>query len=118
MAVWHGDAGGAVLAAGGRTFDDPYTDYAKRFYPGISANERFAKNVITFLLPAHGPSVHGTTADELARRIEINLADFVLTRLKSTGQDWWRKVPLPIRQKCSARREEENDRFPVRPTST
>jgi hypothetical protein len=51
--------------------------------------------------------------EDRCQRIEINLADFVFGILKSGGGDWWTEaVPLPVRQKCASRQEEEAKRLP------
>ena len=49
----------------------------------------------------------------LTRSIESKLSVFLLTRLKSTGSDWWvQRVPEPIRKKCAGRQEEEKNKIP------
>ena len=56
-------------------------------------------------------NLHGVMYDDI-RTIEIGLHGLVREALEAEyGEDhWWRKgVSLPIRQKCVARREEDND---------
>jgi hypothetical protein len=109
IAAWHGSAHGGVLAMSGGYFHDPYDGPTGVRWPGIEANERLAQNVIRYLTEGR-PS---ETPEDRCQRIEINLADFVFGILKKAHTDWWTEfVPLPVRQKCAQRQEEENNRLP------
>lgn len=100
MAVWYGENGGAVLASIGPALYDP----------SIEQNARLAANIIAFLAEnAKQP----LSPEEHCHRIEINLVDFVLEVVKSTGDNWWtERIPLTVRQKCAERHEEEKCRWP------
>jgi len=54
--------------------------------------------------------------EERCKRIEIDLANFVLNVLKKANlKDWWEEyVPMDIRQKCANRQEEENNRITMK----
>jgi hypothetical protein len=109
MAAWYGENGGAVLAVLGQLFSDPCSDHFGQERLGIRRNERLAANVLRFL--SEGKRV--IAPEDRCQRIEINLADFTFGVLKAADQDWWTQfVPLPIRQKCATRQEEENNRLP------
>lgn len=103
MAAWYGDNDAAVLAIGGGLLHDPYRGPFGHDFPGIEANGRLASNLLHFLLPT-------TPKRELApfeavNRIEINLADVVLTVLRGTGAKWWEShVPADIRKRCEGRK--------------
>lgn len=48
---------------------------------------------------------------ELTSESEKILIKFLLTRLKSTGSDWWvQRIREPIRKKCAERQEEEKNK--------
>jgi hypothetical protein len=109
MAVWYGEKGGAILAVLGELFSDPCTDLFGQDRQGIKRNERLAANVLRFL--SEGQKT--IAPEDRCQRIEINLADFTFGILKAADQNWWTElVPLPIRQKCAQRQEEENNRLP------
>jgi len=51
--------------------------------------------------------------EAMAKRIEVDLARFVLGAMTAVGPDWWEQcVPLPMRQRCAERQEEEGNRHP------
>jgi hypothetical protein len=109
IGAWHGLEHGGVLAMSGGYFHDPYDGPTGVRWPGIEANERLAQNVIRYLTEGR-PSL---TPEDRCQRIEINVADFVFGILKKAQADWWTEfVPLPVRQKCAQRQEEENNRLP------
>jgi hypothetical protein len=109
IAAWHGPDGGGVLAMSGGYVHDPYIGGTGIEWPGIEANEAFARNVLTYLLEGR-PAV---TPEDRCQRIEINLADSVFGVLKASRDDWWTEmVALTIRQKCAQRQEEEKNRLP------
>jgi len=59
------------------------------------------------------PTDRAVAPEDLCKRIEINLCDFVLGVLKSSGEGSWEdKVALTIRQKTALRQEEERNRLP------
>jgi hypothetical protein len=100
MAIWYGESDGAVLASAGPGFSDPF----------IESNKGLAANLIRFLCDNVNPTL---SAEQHYSRIEVNLADFVFGIVKATGEDWWSEhIPLPIRQKCAQRQEEEKCQWP------
>jgi hypothetical protein len=99
MAVSYGEDRGAVLASIGLGLYDPV----------IEENRRLAANLIEWLFAHQKP----LSPEERCRRVEVNLADFVLGVVRRAGDEWWtRRIPLPIRQKCAERQEEEACRWP------
>lgn len=124
VAVWHALEGGAVLVAGATLIADRRR-LAKADCAGIAVNERFAQNLLRFLLPA--ASTHTTvmappppppppvepSADELITRTERNLADLVIGILEKTTEEWWYDcVPETIRLEAVRAYEQERGRFP------
>ncbi len=58
-------------------------------------------------------NTQAASPEELCRRTEIQLVDFVLQVVKQSGEDWWVKcIPQKVRQECVIRREGEGRRFP------
>ena len=109
IAAWHGAGFGGVLAVSGNFFGDPYDGPTGLHWPGIEANEQLAQNVMQYLIEGRARA----NPEDRCQRVEINLADFVFGVLKRSDDDWWNKyVPLPIRQKCAQRQEEELNRLP------
>lgn len=109
MAAWHGDKGGAVLLCAGSLFHDAYIGYHGGIVHGIDVNARLARNVLKFL--AEGSA--SISPEEMCRRIEINLVDFVFGIIKPVDTNWWvNSIPANIRQECAKRHEEEGCRFP------
>jgi hypothetical protein len=109
MAVWHGENAGAVLCCAGRLFHDPHRGYHGRVVHGIDVNTRLARNVLKFLAEGRGT----VSPEEMCRRIEINLVDFVFGAVKTSDDNWWVNcIPANIRQECAKRHEEEGCRFP------
>lgn len=109
IAAWHGLEHGGVLAMSGGYFHDPYDGPTGIRWLGIDANQRLAQNVIRYLTEGRPAQ----TPEDRCQRIEINLADFVFGILNKAHTDWWTEfVPLPVRQKCAQRQEEENNRLP------
>ncbi|OFW33334.1 MAG: hypothetical protein A3J28_18380 [Acidobacteria bacterium RIFCSPLOWO2_12_FULL_60_22] len=108
-----GDSGG-VLAMSCGVIHDPYVA-GSGIFSGISArnNEALASNILKWLAgqPLHQPNVAVISFD-LVDRIERSLIEFSVKILKGKLPDWWTKgIPLPIRQKCALRCEEEDNRF-------
>jgi hypothetical protein len=112
--AWHGEAGGAVLAWSGSFLHDPYVSITGLQLSGIDGNERLASNLLRFLDGHQREASAEPSAQEYARRIEVNLADFVVGTLKTSALgDWWYDgVPENIREECASRAEKERGRFP------
>lgn len=96
---------------------NPYTGPTECYFPGIEANERFAKNLLSYLQRAVKAAKPEAILDgnNLCDHIEENLAAFVLDTLseRAEGEDWWTEfVPLNIRTSCAQRQEEERNQFP------
>jgi hypothetical protein len=109
MAIWYGSSGGAVLFLAGSLFHDSYTGPTGKVFPGIENNSRLAENVLKFL----AGGIKHLSPEEMCRRIEINLVDFVLDTIKASDEKWWVScIPQNIRQECAKRHEEEGCRFP------
>jgi hypothetical protein len=109
MAVWHSKNAGAVLYCAGSLFHDPYRGYHGRVVHGIDVNTCLARNVLKFLTEGKGTA----SPEDMCRRIEINLADFVFGVIKASDENWWvNRIPANIRQECAKRHEEEGCRFP------
>ena len=110
IAAWHSADGGGVLAIAGNCLTDAYTGITGHSFPGIEANASFAKNLLVYLhegRPSDSPEDH-------CKRVEINIADFALNQLKLRGANWWNEtVSEKIRQKCDARRLQEQKGLPV-----
>lgn len=124
VAVWHALEGGAVLVAGATLIADRRR-LAEADCAGIAVNERFAHNLLRFLLPAAGthttvappppppPPPPEPSADELITRTERNLADLVIGTLEKTTAEWWYDcVPETIRLEAVRVYEQERGRFP------
>jgi hypothetical protein len=111
IARWEGANGGAVVVLGGDVLWDSsrkWTDLT--CVPGIRENTKLATNLIRYAVKSETTI---TTPDQYRARAEINLADFVLTVLRSNYgvENWWSSgVPLPIRQECAKRQEDEAHR--------
>lgn len=110
-ARWPGDDGGGVLAIGGQVLTDPIP-VTQREVRAIDENERFARNLVNFLLGQRFERSQNEPLLSLAWvRAENNLANFVVSVLsKSFGprdDQWWPQVPLPVRQNCAKRQQEE-----------
>jgi hypothetical protein len=72
-------------------------------------NTRLARNVLKFL----AESKVSVSTEEMCRRVEINLVDFVFGVIKPSDENWWvNRIPVNIRQECAKRHEEERCRFP------
>ncbi len=120
MVGWCGPRGQVVIVVSGGLFYDPYDGGVPGFsvthWRGIGGNEQLARNLFSYLTrSARHESTHLVDGTQLCDRIEINLCNFVLGTLKGqgSGTDWWTQfVPLPLRQKCAGRREEEGNRCP------
>lgn len=116
VAVWHALEGGAVLVAGATLIADRRR-VAESDCAGIAINERFAHNVLRFLLPvgAHAavPVPAEPSADELITRTERNLSDLVIGILEKASGEWWYDyVPEKIRLEAVRTYEQERGRFP------
>jgi hypothetical protein len=112
MAVWYGHSGGALIVASAYgILTDPVTPPRAGHSSGLANNRALARNLLRFL--SHAKQSGGATPEDLCKRIEINLVDFVFGVLKPLGDGWWvDHIPLSIRQKASARQEEEGNRRP------
>ncbi len=114
IARWEGGNEGAVVVLGGDVFWDSSRKWTNLAYvPGLRENTRLAANLLRYAVKSETTV---TTTNQCALRAEKNLADFVLIVLRSKYgvEDYWaRCVPLPIRQECVKRKEEESSRnFP------
>ena len=110
MAGWQSDNGGGVLAVSGNYLGDHYAGTTGVEWPGIESNPTLAKNVLRYLaesLPADSP--YGLVA-----RIEVNLGDWVLNRLRESNPNWWLElVPPKIQEKCQRRESSEGKGIPA-----
>lgn len=109
------DNGGVLAISCGFTHD-PYLGPTGVEFPGISAadNEVLALNILKWLT---GSRLHSETtaanAFTLVDSIERSLVEFAVERLKGALNDWWTDgIPLPVRNKCAQRREEEGNKIP------
>jgi hypothetical protein len=110
--AWHDVGGGALIAWGGGLLFDSYTGMTGTHFSGIEGNETLAKNITRFLT-AGLPTLALPSPEEYARRIEVNLANFVLRTLRDSSPHWWFDcVPEPTRLECAKRHESERNRFP------
>jgi hypothetical protein len=111
IARWEGANGGAVVVLGGDVLWDSSRKWTDLTYvPGIRENTKLASNLIRYAVKSETTI---TTPDQYRVRAEQNLADFVLTVLRSNYgvEEWWANgVPLEIRQECAKRQEEESHR--------
>ncbi len=116
---WCGERGQVVIAVSGNLIGNPYRGPMGNYWPGIEANERFARNLLSYLkksCQSHGPE-DILDGNNLCDRIEENLADFVKGVLQkaSTEGDWWTEfVPKKIRIKCVERKEDEDNKYKQR----
>src|SRR5262249_15145230 len=82
-------------------------------WPGENANRRFALNLLDRLVRGQRGGSESDLGYQLCKQIENALFDLLQSALGSAFDEWWyERVPLPIRQKCAQRREEERGRFP------
>lgn len=108
-----GDAGAVMVVSGG-VLGDPYRGALGDHFPGITANRRFAQNILCWLTKEQ-PIVYDrpTTGFILVDRIERRLVEYVQRRLERALPHWWEDgVPEPIRVKCASRCEEERNTLP------
>jgi len=107
---------GGVLALSCGFIHDPYVGPTGIDFPGITVadNEVLALNILNWLAGHRlEPSGAAATAFDLVDRIERSLVEFAVNGLKSAFEDWWTNgIPLPIRNKCAQRREEEGNKIP------
>jgi hypothetical protein len=108
---------GGVLAIAGRFIHDRYVGPTGVDFPGITAgdNEVLASNILKWLAGHRlQTSTVAATAFNLVDSIERSLVDFAVQGIKNAfTKDWWTDgIPLPIRNKCAQRCEEEGNKIP------
>ncbi len=120
VAVWHALGGGALIVAGATLVADRRR-LAGGECAGIGVNDRFAQNLLQFLLPATAraavpaPPVvpKEPSADELMSRTERNLADLLVTVLEiDSDLGWYECVPEKIRLEAIRVHEQERGQLP------
>jgi len=105
-------AAGTVIVISGSILLDRLVGPESMEWPGENANRRFALNLLDRLVGGQRGGSESDLGYKLCKQIEHALSDLLQSTLGSTF-DWYERVPLPIRQKCAQRHEEERGRFPI-----
>lgn len=107
-------SGETVIVISGSILTDRLIGPKSLEWPGENANRRFALNLLDRLVRGQQSRPEADLGYQLCRQIEHALMELLESALGSPLDEWWfERVPLPIRQKCAQRREEEQGRYPI-----